>query len=39
LNDVTSARTHYRLFLQEWDRGDDLTIRREAIAEAQQLER
>src|SRR6266545_3727559 len=37
LNDLESARGHYQVFLQVWDRADALPLRREALAERQQV--
>ncbi len=39
LNDLESARGHYQVFLQVWDRADALPLRREALAEWQQVGR
>jgi tetratricopeptide (TPR) repeat protein len=37
LNDLESARSHYQVFLQVWDRADELSVRREALAERQRV--
>jgi tetratricopeptide (TPR) repeat protein len=37
LSDLESARSHYQVFLQVWDRADELSVRREALAERQRV--